>query len=94
MAYFQHRTDVAIIGKVNTDVILRINEVHIRAGKNEDGNILKLNTTNPAEISLIFEQQTNNNGVFYSNTIIQSDKIAIISHAGDPQFKAARLDGR
>ena len=88
---FPLQTDVAIVGKVNTDVILRINEVHIRAGKNEDGNILKLNTTNPAEISLIFEQQTNNNGVFYSNTIIQSDKIALISHSGDPQFKAARL---
>jgi hypothetical protein len=85
------QTDVAIVGKVNTDVILRINEVHIRAGKHDNDNVLKLNTTNPAEISLVYEQQTNNNGTYYSNTIIQSDKIAIISHSGEPQFKAARL---
>ena len=85
------QTDVAIVGKVNTDVILRINEVHIRAGKHENDNVLKLNVKNPAEISLVYEQQTSTNGTYYSNTIIQSDKIALISHTGDPQFKAARL---
>lgn len=87
---FPLKSDVAIIGKVNTDVILRINEVHIRAGKHEDDNILKLNTTNPAEISLIYEKQ-DNSAEYYSNTIIMSDKIALISHTGIPQFKAARL---
>jgi hypothetical protein len=87
---FPLKTDVAIIGKVNTDVILRINEVHIRAGKHENDNILKLNTTNPAEISLVYEKQ-DNTGTYYSNTIITSDKIALISHTGIPQFKAARL---
>ena len=38
------KTDVAIVGKINTDVILRINEVHLRAGKHENDNVLKLNT--------------------------------------------------
>ena len=85
------QTDVAIVGRINTDVILRINEVHIRAGKHENDNVLKLNVKNPAEISLVYEQQTSTNGTYYSNTIIQSDKIALISHTGDPQFKAARL---
>ena len=82
--------DVAIVGRVNTDVILRTNEVQIRAGKHEDGNMLKLNVKNPATIDMNFEQQQNN-AEFYSNTVIQSDKIAIISHDGKPQFKAARL---
>ena len=83
-------SDVAVIGKVNTDVILRINEVHIRAGKHEDGNVLKLNTKNPASINLVFEQQKGSAN-FYSNTVIFSDKIALISHTGKPQFKAAEL---
>jgi len=88
---FPLKTDVAIIGKVNTDVLLRINEVHIRAGKHENGNILKLNVKNPAEISVIYEPQTGTENVYYSNTIVMSDKIALISHSGNPQFKAARL---
>jgi len=83
-------TDVAIVGKVNTDVILRTNEVHIRAGKHLNGNVLKLNTQNPASVNLVFEQQKNSND-FYSSTVINSDKIALISHSGKPQFKAAEL---
>ncbi len=88
---FPLKTDVAIVGKVNTDIILRINEVHLRAGKHENNDILKLNVKNPAQISLIYEPQSGTENVFNSNTIITSDKIAIISHSGNPQFKAARL---
>jgi len=84
------KEDIAIIGRVNTDVILKINEVHIRAGKHENDNVLKLNVKNPATISVIYEpQQTESN--YYSNTVIMSDKIALISHSGNPQFKAARI---
>lgn len=82
--------DVAIVGRVNADVILRINQVSIRAGKHENNNVLKLNIKNPATIDMIFEQ-TKDTTSYYSNTIIQSDKIAILSHNGNPQFKAARL---
>lgn len=85
------KTDVGIIGKVNTDVILKINEVHIRAGKHENDNILKLNTKNPAEISLVFEEEPDT-GDYQSSAIITSDKIALISHTGNPQFKAARIE--
>jgi len=85
------KTDVAIVGKVNTDVILRTNEVHLRAGKHENDNVLKLNTKNPAAITLVFEQQQDNEN-YYSNTVIMSDKIAIISHSGTPQFKSTRLE--
>ena len=84
------REDIAIVGRVNADVILKINEVHIRAGQHENGNPLKLNVKNPATISMIFEPKSSESN-YYSNTIIQSDKIAIISHEGNPQFKAARL---
>jgi len=87
------KTDVAIIGKVNTDIILRINEVHIRAGKHENDNVLKLNVKNPAEISLIYEQKKESD-TYYTNTIITSDKIALISHSGIPQFKAVRLESK
>ena len=84
------KEDIAIVGRINTDIILRINQVSIRAGKHENGNVLKLNVKNPATLDMIFEPMGNTNE-YYSNTIIQSDKIAIISHNGDPQFKAARL---
>jgi hypothetical protein len=85
------KTDVAIVGKVNTDIILRLNEVHIRAGKHENDNVLKLNAKNPAEINLNFEPKSDTANEYYSNTVIASDKIAIISHSGNPQFKAARV---
>ncbi len=85
------KTDIAIVGRVNTDVILRINEVHIRAGKHENDNPLKLNTKNPAEFSLIYEQKNKDSVDYNSNAIITSDRIALISHSGNPQFKAARL---
>jgi len=84
------KEDIAIVGRVNTDVILRLNEVHLRAGKHENGNVLKLNTTNPAEISMVYEPLLTGN-TYYSNTLILSDKIAFISHSGNPKFKAARI---
>lgn len=88
---FPTKDDVAIVGKVNTDVILRTNEVHLRAGKHENDNILKLNTKNPAQISMVFENKKDSKD-FQSSTIVSSDKIALISHTGNPEFKAARLN--
>lgn len=88
---FPLKTDIAIVGKVNTDIILRINEIHIRAGKHENNDILKLNIKNPADISMIYEPISGDSNTYYSNTIIMSDKIALISHNGNPQFKAARV---
>lgn len=88
---FPTKDDVAIVGRVNTDVILRLNEVHIRAGKHDNDDILKLNTKNPAHLSMIFEPKPDSDD-FYSNSILMSDKIALISHDGRPRFKAARLE--
>lgn len=88
---YPDKTDVAIVGKVNTDIILKLNEVHLRAGKHENNEPLKLNTKNPASIGMVYEPIDGETGEYYSNTIIQSDKIALISHDGIPTFKAARL---
>ena len=85
------KDDVGIVGKVNTDVLLKTNQVLLRAGKHENDNVLKLNTENPATIDMVFEPLEGNNDEYYSNTIIQADKMAIITHEGNPRFKAARL---
>lgn len=87
---FPDKNDVGIIGKVNTDVLLKPNQVYIRAGKHENENILKLNTKNPAEVTLTFEPSLDKD-TYQSNTIIRSDKIAFISHVGNPQFKTVGL---
>jgi hypothetical protein len=87
---FPLREDIAIVGRVNADIILKVNEVHLRAGQHENDNILKLNTVNPATISMIYESKKSETS-FYSNTLVMSDKIGLISHTGNPQFKAARL---
>jgi hypothetical protein len=87
---FPSKSDIAIVGRVNTDVILRLNEVHIRAGKHENGNILKLNTKNPAHLSMIYEPLSGDSD-YYSNSVLLSDKIALITHSGNPKFKSARL---
>lgn len=86
---FPTKDEIGIVGRVNTDVILRDNQLQLRAGKHENDDILKLNVQNPASISLTFEQKENEDE-YYSNTIVLSDKIALISHSGDPKFKAAR----
>jgi hypothetical protein len=82
--------DIAILGRVNTDITLKVNEVQIRAGQHENGGVFKLNVQNPATFNMVFEPNQSQTS-YYSNTILQSDKIAIISHDGKPQFKAARL---
>lgn len=82
--------DIAIIGKVNTDIILKVNEVHIRAGKHENDDVYKLNKLNPASISMVYEPVIDSD-CYQSNTIVMSDKIALITHGGNPKFKSAKI---
>lgn len=86
---FPDLDDVALIGRKNTDIILRDNQVELRAGKHEDNDILKLNVKNPASLSLTFEDVDNE---YLSRSILISDKIALLSHNGIPKFKAAKID--
>lgn len=86
---FPEKDDVALLGRNNTDVILKENRLMIRTGKHEKNNPFKLNTKNPASIIQEFEKI---NDILTSSTIINSDKIAILSHDGVPKFKAANID--
>jgi len=74
--------DIALVGRNNTDVILREREVEIRCGKHEFDNILMLNKKNPAFIRLNFEDKGER-----SSIIEMADKIALLTHGGDPKFK-------
>ncbi|MFW5847632.1 MAG: hypothetical protein ACOCVF_01755 [bacterium] len=84
---FPNINDVAIVGRVNTDIILRENEVELRAGKHQVDDILTLNKQNPSTIKITIE----NDGSRSSNITI-ADKIALISHDGVPQFPATNID--
>ena len=81
--------DVGLIGRKNTDILLKPNQVIIRAGKHVNADPLKANILNPACLLISFDKKDKTN--FYSNTILMSDKIALISHSGNPKFKSARL---
>ena len=81
--------DIALVGRDNTDIILRKREVEIRAGKHEIDNNLKLNRLNPASVKLTFEDIS---GTTVSTNVMMADRIALISHDGNPKFKGAQLD--
>ena len=40
---------------------------------------------------MVFEPKSNSSNEYYSSTVVVSDKIALISHTGNPQFKAANI---
>lgn len=83
--------DIAIVGRVNTDIILKVNEVHFRAGKHENDEPLKLNVKNPSHISMVYEK-FDDTDAYRSSTLILSDKIGLIAHSGNPKFKAAKIE--
>jgi hypothetical protein len=83
--------DIAINGRNNTDIILSERDVEIRAGKHEYHNNLKLNKLNPASIKLTFEQKTGDTPTISTN-IVMADRIGLITHKGNPKFKAVQLN--
>lgn len=86
---FPEKGDVALIGRDNTDVVLKNGQLMIRTGKHEKNNILKLNKKNPATLIQTFETIENEE---ISSTLMMSDKIVLLSHTGIPKFKAANID--
>jgi hypothetical protein len=79
--------DIGIIGRDNTEMMLKPKQVLIRAGRHEVKDILKLNKKNPATIQL----DINADGT--QSSIIQlANKIALIAHEGDPKFPAINYD--
>ena len=82
--------DVALIGRDNTDVVLKEKQIQIRVGKHVIDNVLALNKENPAFIQMDFfaaeEKKTQ------STIVTMGDKIALISHDGTPKFKTNSLD--
>jgi len=85
------REDVAILGRENTDIILRLREIELRAGKHVHRNNLELNKKNPASIKLSFDLTGDTT---ISSSVVMGDRIALISHEGKPKFKASELDAQ
>lgn len=83
--------DIALVGRENTDLILRERDVELRAGKHVFDDNLTLNKKNPASVRLVFEQMSGSTDT-QSSVVTMADKIALISHDGIPKFKAAQID--
>lgn len=86
---FPAKEDVALLGRNNTDVILRVRDVEIRAGKHENENVYMLNKKNPASLRVTYDVTGETT---ISSSMIMADKIGIISHEGNPKFKAVEID--
>lgn len=81
--------DVGLIGRDNTEMMLKPKQILIRAGRHESDNILALNKKNPATLQMDFLVSGNTT----QSTIIQlADKIALIAHDGNPKFPAVDYD--
>jgi len=84
---FPSIVDIGLIGRDNTEMMLKPKQVLIRAGRHEVKDILKLNKKNPATIQM----DINADGT--QSSIIQlADKIALIAHEGDPKLPAVNYD--
>jgi hypothetical protein len=82
--------DIALVGRDNTDVVLKEKQVVIRCGKHQIDNVLALNKENPAFIQMDFFQLEKTKT---QSTMVQmADKIAFLSHDGNPKFKTNALD--
>lgn len=86
---YPKKDEIAIVGRLNNDIILRDNEIELRIGKHVADNKFKLNKKNMGSIKMVFE--SNSKGEYSSSTVIMSDKIAIITHEGNPKFKSYGL---
>lgn len=86
---FPDISDIGLIGRDNTEMMLKPKQILIRAGRHVADNILALNKQNPATIQMDFLVS----GTTTQSSIIQlADKIALIAHEGNPKFPAVNYD--
>lgn len=92
------RDDIAIIGRQNTDIILKPNQLQLRCG-------FKQNPTGPAEQTLVFNKfdlayiqmkygkyKDAYGGDFNSVINVVADRINLLSHDGKKQFNLCKPD--
>lgn len=82
---FPNINDIAILGRNNSDIILKDNKILIRVGKHLDGDVYKYNKENIGLIKMSFNRKSNGKNI--SETFIMSDKIALLTHKGEPSIK-------
>jgi len=84
---FPDIADIGLIGRDNTEMMLKPKQILIRAGRHDVNNILILNKNNPATIQMDITSDGK------QSSIIQlANKIAFISHEGNPKLPATGYD--
>lgn len=104
---FPNLADIALQGRDNADLILKENELFLRAGQHNLNNNLVFNKNNPAYIQLKFnaklKKSESSSGKFGNNTSkaefgsvanIVANKINLLTHKdGSPRFTITDQDG-
>jgi hypothetical protein len=97
---FPNIIDIALQGRDNADLILKENELFLRAGQHNLNNNLVFNKNNPAYIQLKFNaklKESENKGSkaeFGSVVNVVANKINLLTHKdGSPRFTITDQDG-
>ena len=104
---FPKQTDVAVVGRKSEDIILRDDEINIRAGIRQkpaetnglrDQGYIIFNNINPAYIQLTFNNTgsftENANGDYHSSINIVADKINLISNNDTSSIVTDNIHGK
>lgn len=104
---FPKQTDVAVVGRKSEDIILRDDEINIRAGIRQkpaetnglrDQGYIIFNNINPAYIQLKFNNTgsftENTNGDYHSSINIVADKINLISNNDTSSIVTDNIHGK
>ena len=93
---FPKKGDISILGRDNSDIQLKSNEVVIRSGIHLSNNALKFNKINPGYIqvksNIKIGTDSNKNAINGSVTNIVSNRINLLSHNGNVRFNLTDQD--